>query len=56
MKSIWAPRVLSSQGTCTGVVRHAQQGSGCMKNADRTLQLVNGGFQLYFGVEKASHV
>ena len=30
------------------------QGSGCIKNTDRTFQLVNGGVQLYFGVEKAT--
>ena len=33
-----------------------EQGSGCMKTTDRTLRLVNGGVQLDFGVEKASHV
>ena len=31
-----------------------QQGSGCMKNTDRALQLVNGGVQPHFGVEKAT--
>ena len=30
------------------------QGSRCMKNTDRTLQLVNDGVQLYFGVENAT--
>ena len=31
-----------------------QQGSGCMKYT--LTQLVNSGFQLYCGLEKASHV
>ena len=39
-------------------MRHAKGGpkwgSGCMKNTDRALRLVNGGFHLHFGVEKAT--
>ena len=31
-----------------------QQGSGCSEYTDRTLQLVNGGFQLYVGVRNAT--
>ena len=32
---------------------HSDEGSGCMKNTDRTWQLVNGGVQLYVGGKEA---